>query len=822
MASFRSLGPRRPSALQFLIDEGVLTSNATPHDYTWTTFGDGGEEVLTTAAGAVWSEGNVIRRVFRLGNDDQRITAALLTWFQPLIAQRRPRASASNTASGRSKVVRVNAQSARDITAPKVEENASEDASSHSKAHRKRALVVIVKQHAHIYFSTGPNHIVNLTFEIQRALPTPHGLILERKLHEDKRPKDTESNDHSNLFSSPNLPRTVGGSGRQGQSTTTSDSMISLSSFVIKPRSEAPNAVPKLFTLTGPYARPGLVLVESPQNRTTSRFAAAGVRQLDGDEELLYISPSDETSIDSTAATRPLILAVTINRTQNTYSIWWASYSAAGTDAAGDVQLPLDASFGRSSLRRNSFVTRAGLSKLTASARRSNRQSDRGLRGDASHEQPVETQLSSLATLEATLTSPGKSKRRDRRTSSFVARAELSTHDQSPYTQLGRTPGGLNGSLRGIRGPNLSSFNADAAIMRAAGPVTRSAAKARASLVNSIRQTSTEEDLDMDDDPAGMKPAPDVSDGVHDPFGDDYNDLTLTRLFERPLSELVLNSSSVDELCASDLKVFTLLEPDRPRFGFDDVRLMSLYMLHKSSQHMTEVCFPLLRVQETQSTPSSGMFFVPGNDLMVRRYPDITDAAKVTDGTFIRVIHLARRGDGTSVLSLPPAWAMVIDEGSLYAPSGIEYDPADSIIIGLPDRMETPAQDTFDDGTHPMADMQVDPVISLANSGTHGRVDLNYEAGNAYTVQIALAPRHPCVTGVLDSILCALPGLAGQALLYNWWRICSARSKIDIQGEWESMVITLCVLALGYSDGKLSEASAGVLLTLPQWTAVGP
>jgi len=806
MASVRSLGPRRPAALDYLISEGVLTSNATQSDYTWVIFGNGDEEVLTTATCAVWSEGNVIRRVFRLGNDDQTITTALLTWFQPLTAQRRPSVSTGNKAGGASRVVRVNATSVRDITAPKARETASKDATAHGQAKRERALVIVVKQHAHIYFSTGPNHIVNLLFEVQRVLPTPQGLILERKIYEDKTHNDAITNDDSNLFSSPNLPRTVGGSARHRQSTTTGNSTISLSSFVIKPRSTGPSAVPRLFTLTGPYARPGLVLAEPLQSRNASRYGSAGVQRLGSDEELLYISPSDETSIDSTPATRPLIVAVTMNRTQNTYSIWWASYSAAGTDPAADVQLPLDASFGRSSLRRDSFVTRAGLSKLTASARRSNRQSDRGLRGEPSHEQPVETQLSSLAALEATLTSPGKSKRRDRRTSSFVARAELSAHDQSPYTQVGRTPGGLNGSLRGIRGPNLSSFNADAAMMRTAGPVTRSAAKARASLVNSIRQTFTE-DLDMDDDLASMKPAPDVSDSVQDPFGEEFDDLTLTRLFERPLSEIVSSSNSTDELGAAGVKVFTVLEPDRPRLGLDDVRLLSLYMLHKSSQHLTEVCFPLLRVQETQSDPNSGIFFVPGNDLMVRLYPDVTDAAKVTDGKFIRVIHLARKEDGTSVLSLPPAWVTVTDEGSLHAPNGIKYNPSDSIIIDLPAYMEIYNQKTFDGGASSVADMQVDPrrparVTSLANSGTYGCIDLTYEAGNAYTLQIALAARHSYVARVLDCILCALPGLAGQALLYNWWRVCSARSKLDMAGEWESMIVTLCVLALGYSDGK--------------------
>jgi len=331
----------------------------------------------------------------------------------------------------------------------------------------------------------------------------------------------------------------------------------------------------------------------------------------------------------------------------------------------------------------------------------------------------------------------------------------------------------------------------------------------------------------MDDDLAGMKPAADVSDGVHDPFGDEYNDLTLTKLFERPLAELVQNSSSVEELCASDLKVFTLLEPDRPRLGFDDVRLMSLYMLHKSSQHLTEVCFPLLRVQESQSDPSPGMFFVPGNDLMVRKNPKVTDAAKVTDGKFIRVIHLARTGNGNSVLSLPPAWATVTDEGLLHAPNGIEYDPSDHIVIELPDQIDTVSQTTLDGSASIVADIPMiprrpAPVISLANSGTHGRIDLNYEAGHAYTLQIALAPRHSYVDSVLECVLCALPGLAGQALLYNWWRVCSARGKIDMAGEWESMVITFFVLALGYSDGKHFSPRIGILLTLPQWTGDGP
>ncbi|KAK5011904.1 Anaphase-promoting complex subunit 1, partial [Cryomyces antarcticus] len=70
MAEITSLGIHTPTALPYLIAEGVLPQEPAEDQYTWETYEDGGdevygeEEVLWTRNCVVWSQGGVVRKVF--------------------------------------------------------------------------------------------------------------------------------------------------------------------------------------------------------------------------------------------------------------------------------------------------------------------------------------------------------------------------------------------------------------------------------------------------------------------------------------------------------------------------------------------------------------------------------------------------------------------------------------------------------------------------------------------------------------------------------------------------------------------------------------
>ena len=88
MASVTSLGIHKPSAIPFLIDEGILPFDPPEHTYTWETgtdigLEDGGydEELLTTKHCVVWSRGGTIRRVYRLDVEGETVKKALFAQF---------------------------------------------------------------------------------------------------------------------------------------------------------------------------------------------------------------------------------------------------------------------------------------------------------------------------------------------------------------------------------------------------------------------------------------------------------------------------------------------------------------------------------------------------------------------------------------------------------------------------------------------------------------------------------------------------------------------------------------------------------------------
>ena len=88
MASVTSLGIHKPSAISFLIEEGILPVDPPEDTYTWETGTDVGledescdEELLATKHCVVWSRAGTIRRVFRLDVEEETVTRALFAEF---------------------------------------------------------------------------------------------------------------------------------------------------------------------------------------------------------------------------------------------------------------------------------------------------------------------------------------------------------------------------------------------------------------------------------------------------------------------------------------------------------------------------------------------------------------------------------------------------------------------------------------------------------------------------------------------------------------------------------------------------------------------
>ena len=135
------------------------------------------EEVLSTKTCVAWSQGAFVRNVYRFDLEGDEITQALLTNFPDADGSRgtgKLTPDHSTDSTNGSGIVPL--QYAVGKTS-----SLNNSASGEVKDNSTRALVVFLKNKAHIHFLHGTSHIVDLPFEVERAFPAPRGLVMQRK-----------------------------------------------------------------------------------------------------------------------------------------------------------------------------------------------------------------------------------------------------------------------------------------------------------------------------------------------------------------------------------------------------------------------------------------------------------------------------------------------------------------------------------------------------------------------------------------------------------------------------------------------------------------
>ncbi|KAI5855474.1 hypothetical protein BZA05DRAFT_472336 [Tricharina praecox] len=416
MSRISSLGLHTPTALQYCITEKILADPPEPDSYTWTA-GLPHEEILVTKRAVIWSQGGVIRRVFQYGVEKELVVQAVITWFpsdDPLDAvgaganangdddadgegyvsgggsegnKRKPdwsddikakkRLSTWNSKTRSYATQLGNFPKAHQANGgPRGPETVSEDP-EHKQVQlgRARALVVFLKTQAFVYFLSGTMHIIHLPFEIQHAMPAPHGLILQRKHERPPMP----------------MPFATG------------------NSFTKRPPAPIKD-LPSLFTLTDPLSEPGLVM------STASTPCSEG---------LLYISPSSEfdTADSSTNLSGPeVIFAVTYNHERSAITVWQVRYVPQDKPVHPQRRTP-STSGTMTARRRSSFGPGTGATTPVASAS----STTLGGTGKSGRESLATSEVSSLNVLGEDFETVG-GRRASRRVSSMMARADLSVN----------------------------------------------------------------------------------------------------------------------------------------------------------------------------------------------------------------------------------------------------------------------------------------------------------------------------------------------------------------------------------------------------------
>lgn len=193
MALLTPQGIHVPSGLDYLLDEGTIGEDVTPDQYDWQTRTSpsskqqGEEELLTTKTCVIWSQGGVVRKVFRFP-EDQSIVQALLAQFPEDASEHQvdhfPEGThiSTNPTNVTQNSDGLSRDSGQRDDVFKHEDERRKLSSDSSRQPNARALVVILEYQAQIFFLDGAFYVVNLPFEAERAFATPKGIVLQRKL----------------------------------------------------------------------------------------------------------------------------------------------------------------------------------------------------------------------------------------------------------------------------------------------------------------------------------------------------------------------------------------------------------------------------------------------------------------------------------------------------------------------------------------------------------------------------------------------------------------------------------------------------------------
>jgi anaphase-promoting complex subunit 1 len=500
MAALRSLGVHTPSGLAYLIAESILPEDPPETAYTWDTYNEahGQEEVLVTDTCVVWSRGGVVKKAFSFDAEKQKVHQAVLTWF-PSDEDSAPQQVAAGGAD-ESDATRSSSRIRQKTRATFVETNSRSEPQGLG-----RALVVFLKHQAHVYFLSGATHVLDLHFELERAFPAPRGLLLQRKLPGEAHVPPTPlmpaapPNSFFSTFS-------VHQSQSKGPFRASVKSLVPGElDFDLLRRSTTPAAdtLPRHFSLTNPLSEMGLVVHSPPEPRLNVRSsynpAVRDLESLEKDEEILYVSATDEIPHDERCRDAPLTLVVTASKQRRLYTIWQAVYTdsrPASSLFAGRIT----PASGTKTRRRSSFVTTTGATTPALRGRDNLRESTGGtLRGKTgpnlgasqSTQASADDFMVSQLDPEFDVRQPAKE---SRRVSSLLSRADLSTNfDRSAFEDLA-----THRTTRNSFGPNARRGQSLGGTAERTSLGVGSLRKLRASTPGAFSRLSLDESSDIE------------------------------------------------------------------------------------------------------------------------------------------------------------------------------------------------------------------------------------------------------------------------------------------------------------------------------------
>lgn len=858
MASVTSLGVHTPTALPFLIAEKVLPADPPDDAYTWRTFQESSqdaygeeEELITTKYCVVWSRAGVIQRVFRFDLEGEPVTQAVFAHFSnqpPKHIKQYPSKNSTSlqhdrrhtTMNGELNVRKQRASTSR-VEPKLVQKDAPESdgqaqnrlpvrKSRDDQNSKGRALVVVLKSRAHVFFLSETSHIVHLPFEVDAVFPCIYGILLQRKLPE----KET-------VPPTPQIPSVPNNSFAFSQATSSGPfsnsqeyqtladipsvqnndpSILPLLKGLLQRSAQAPDIpLPRLFCLTDPLTEVGTVATNVGANvkgtwKTNPRDKSA-FGPLGSNENLLYVSPRDEISqrTSDLSIRGPLAIAVTENYETGISSIWILKYVDRGaTSSLHDQKSPTPTASVGKSRRRSSHGPGIGtgtstpIAKGTAGGRESfggGRNFRHTSMDPTLEEVSIHDHNDLLDSALGDPTMPAKS----RRVSGLLARADLSANqDRSTFTELAGAHAGRKSVRKG------GSFGPSAARL-SVGP-DAVALDTKHQTLNGIRNEFDAVSLHE----------PLIDDMAHEL--DDFRDVSLDEpglqgavrgLRTGVIFKKIYNIPGVGRRLESPVppnrcpvrEVFTMRSPNASLGDATEDAVIVLYFIDRASRELLVLQITVQAantIDKHQNVHGVPIVAYQGYNAVVRgltRRSGVIDARKVGDGTYARILVLESSSSGMGELSLQAPWSCPrrIELPSilcLHNPYQISSD------VTLRQRREGGFRRILSRG--PQA------LIALEHPSCQGRVDVMDSDGTRHRLQVQFRPRNAVVQRMIRVAESVLPSsdADGEAILRGWWDTLSfvqSRSDEEIDTEWTALIVVLFSMAVASIGDRHAEAA---------------
>ena len=854
MAGLRFLGFSEPSALPYLVNEGILPADPPESSYKWETYYDhmtrnpAFEELLSTDYCVVWSRGGIVQKVFSFDVEQQKIQQAILTTFPE--ASEKPSQHLSLGAD-LGEHDHISRKRRKFVPQHGIHSDATPSDPS-------RAIVIFLKLQAHIFFLSGSNHVINLPFEVEKAYASPRGLILQRKIPTATAVPETPvvPPPPNNSFFSPYATRGYQPSQpsrfNDKKKTTEKKSLAGLDFELLRPTQvPAADNLPRHFTLSDPLSEVGLI-IGSDEASTSDPKEQSTTQDLDTlckDEEILYFSSTDEVPPGENDTGTPLLLMVTANYQKQTFSIWHAMY--LGTKPVSTLFAGRKvSSSGASTRRRSSFVSGTGTTTPTIRGRESIRESfggiARGKQAPGLTESQLKSSRASQSAEDAILSQldPENDSRQpakeSRRVSSLLSRADLSTNfDRSAFHDLATqhavpVPGsqqhgrrgqslgasgsrnslGLAGGRRNLRASTPGSFSRlSMDDISETGTMSNFGASTTVTIDELDEQDwenyPLEGEVDIHQPIDGLKKEIFVIKACSDiPMrtaeDTDYGHQGSHRQFS---SRSSFGGLTEDMTTRMTDKVFTSYSPRMPTDPSSAIgRRLFVHLLSSNSSHIQvelSVIHRRMASQINRNSPtaiSTQAFLVP-REQRVARWKNIDSILPIrSDNAVWLAFHVNSnaRTKSTEIFVSPP-WCPELASA---------YDLAHVNLTHIELEHATGRNRSGGSSGLDKSTASVQEVCGLENNGPNGAFDIRVSPARRMRIQVDLVPCNTLVCNILDICIFVFPTSVGAWIMRCWQQLCQESSS-DLQNELQAILQVLLRLALCLNESKEKASPTG-------------